>query len=939
MSISKFYRGKYFLTIAIVCLAIVSIFLIATEIKKIKDIDFQIYKLENLPNVKKYELSNAAGVDLPIRLGGLQKDKSAYFSADFKFRGGNKGTPQNIFQTAPFNSGIRIELIGNTLGVVYSDYQKSSGYSAFILQKNLNPNEVHHIKIEALTKEFLRVSVDDHVETIKSPYLIFATNEFMIGGGFSPDRTYSGEIRDIKFKYINYHSWVGSALRHMPRDFGSLLTAITKIGLLLSVFFYILLRKLNKGAIIFPKINFRDDKKIFILILFQALLISFLPPYRYIFIQYVYLYLAGILLVRIVIPDQINLKEFIWLFAPLVGLILNAVSGAYAIAFGLPIPLFAILPLLPFGILLTLRTLSGDRFINQRIFPSVENILPSLKALTFLTPIILLCLSPGFDGLDSTTPIRVGPDAALYGFMNQYLMDGGTWSGAVLRLPEFQGMRVGDITKYTNLTMDWPFAYYYRWGLTSFQLSGGFINGFDHAYKFGFASLMLPYLLLGGVVFYWLKEVFKLSTTLSVMGFVGFIFNVNLLNLWFEGFYGNTFSLCMYGLLYLLVDSLSFRGGLTIKQKIRNSGFLGLLFSAILVSYGEGLLFVLPVLLALHSVINLMLRRAIDLSLYAQLIAGLMIAVLALLPCQFLLDWFLISLKQVTEEGGNGYPQPYWAFLSEILGLSNIYQNINASNGGIAMTYSTKQFILTIFSTLALLAITLFNFLRNRAYCTLGFSAYLLTAIFLYYIYRSSPLNNYAYMKMYAFMLPILFVYFWVAIAYLAKVNVSFIAGRLNIIALSLVATMVLNGLAYIATYESTSKKVRIEYTIDHPFLSNLNLKNAVMFPIGGSLYPYLLPAILHTTWLTGGWENQSIKGGEYLSNFINRNIYFFIEKDACSEYKFSAKNLIYDGTSFLVIDSGMLVKNLVNSERVDMSQIKESEVIKVIKSKNCLSR
>jgi hypothetical protein len=939
MSISKSYKSKYFLTIAIACIAIASIFYLATEIKKFKDIDFLILKLEKLSNLKTYELSNATATDLPIRLGGLQKDKSAYFSANFTFKGGHKNTPENIFQTAPFNSGIRLELNGSTLGVIYSDYQKSNGYTAFILQKNLNINEVHHIKIEALTKEFLRISVDDHVETIRSPYLIFATNEFLIGGGFSLDRTYSGEIGDIKFKYVNYHSWVGSALRHMPRDFASLLTVIAKLGLLLSVFFYLLYRKLNIEAINFPKIDVGENKQIFLLVLLQALFIFFIPPYKYILIQYVYLYLAGILLVRIVIPDQINLKGFIWLFAPLVGLMLNAVSGAYAITFGLPIQLFVILPLLPFCILLAFRALSKDRFFNQRIFPSVDNILPGLKALTFLTPVILLCLWPGFDGINSTTPIRVGPDAALYGFMNQYLLDGGTWSGAVLRLPEFQGMRVGEITKYTNLTMDWPFAYYYRWGLASFQLSGSLINGLDHAYKFGFASLMLPYLLLGGVVFYWLKEVFKLSTSLSVMGFVGFIFNVNLLNLWFEGFYGNTFSLCMYGLLYLLIDSLSFRDGLTIKQKIRNSGFLGLLFAAILVSYGDGLLFVLPVLLAFHGVINLILRRAMDLSLYAQLAAGLLIAVLVLLPCQFLLDWFLISLKQVTEEGGNGYPQPYWAFLSEILGLSNIYQNINASNGGVAMIYSTKQFILTILSTVLLLSVTLFNFFWNRAYCTLGFSAYLLVAIFLYYIYRSNPLNNYAYMKMYAFMLPILFVYFWVAIAYFSKVNVSFIGGRSNIIAFSLAATMVLNGLAYIATYESTSKKVSIKYTLDHLSLSNLNLENAVVFPVGGSLYPYLLPAILRATWLTDGWENQSIKSGEYLFNFINRNIYFFIEKEACSEYKFSAKNLIYDGTSFMILDSGMLVKNLVKFEKVDMSQIKESEVIKVIKSKNCLSR
>ncbi len=818
--LSKFYRTKYFLTTVIVCLALASIFFIAAEIKKFKDVDFQIHKIEKLPNLKTYELTNTMPGDLPIRLGGLQKDESAYFSASFTFKGGFKKNPQNLFQTAPLNSGIRLELIGNILGVIYSDNQEISGYSSLILEKNLISNEEHHIKIEALTHEFLRISVDDHIKTIKSPYLVFSTSEFLIGGGFSPDRTYSGEIKDITFKSVNYHSWVGSVLRFLPGDFGSLLSAITKIGLLLSVIFYLIFRKLEARIINFPKISVGDNKQICVLVLFQLLLIYFLPPYKYILVHYVYLYLAGILLVRLIIPAQINLNGFAWLFAPLVGLMLNTIIGAYSIAFELPISLLAILPLLPFMTLLALRALSKDRFFNQRIFPSAENVLTSLKALTFLTPIILLCLWPGLDGLNSTTPIRIGPDAALYGFMNQYLLDGGTWGAAVLRLPEFYGMRVGDITKYTNLTMDWPFAYYYRWGLASFQLSGSLINGIDHAYKFGFASLMLPYLLLGGIVFYWLKEVFKLSTTLSVIGFVGFIFNINLLNLWFEGFYGNTFSLCMYGLLYLLIDSLLIRGGLIRKDKIRNSIFFGFIFSAILASYGEGLLFVFPVLLAFHGALNLILRRSIDMSLYGQLLVGLLIAVVMMLPCQFLLDWFFTSLKQVSEEGGNGYPQPYWAFLSEILGLSNIYQNINALNGGVSMNYSTKQFFLTISSTIVLLAVVVLNFVRNKAYCTLGLSAYLLTVIFLGYIYRSNPLNNYAYMKMYAFMLPILFVYFWSSIVNLTESSVSFIRGHSNIIALSLAATMVLNGIAYIATYESTSKKVNIEFTLDHQPLS-----------------------------------------------------------------------------------------------------------------------
>ncbi len=111
------------------------------------------------------------------------------------------------------------------------------------------------------------------------------------------------------------------------------------------------------------------------------------------------------------------------------------------------------------------------------------------------------------------------------------------------------------------------------------------------------------------------------------------------------------------------------------------------------------------------------------------------------------------------------------------------------------------------------------------------------------------------------------------------------------------------------------------------------------MYPVLGLLYPYLLPALLHATWLTDGWEKQSMKSGEYLSIFLNRKIYLFLEKEVCSDYKFSPKNLIYDGTSFMVLDSGIFIKNLIHSEKVDMSRLEVDKVVQVIKSKDCPSK
>lgn len=934
----KFSKVKYCFIGLISCLAIAATFFAVKTIANFKDVDSRINKIEGLSNLRTYKISNATGSNLPIEFGGLQKDKSAYFSVAFTFKGGDAKAHQNIFQTAPYNSGIRVELSGGMLAVIYSDYQKSNGYSALVLEKNLNLNESHRIRIEALTKEFLRISLDGKTEIIKSPYLIFATNQFLVGGGYSPERNYTGSISDIQFKFVNYHSWIGSALRHMPRDFGSLLTSFTKVGLLFPLFLYLIFRRLKFEAVHFPKIRINTYWEIAILILIQILLVVFFPPYRVILIQYVYLCLVGIFLVSIMIPSSINANGYLWLFAPLMGLMLNAITGAYVIAYSLPVRFIPILPLLPACIALG-RRLFLRGHIKKPSFPPVGTILGGLRLLTFLAPIFLLFLWPGFDGQNITTPIRIGPDAALYGFMNQYLLDGGSWAEALMRLSEFEGMRVGDITRYTNLTMDWPFLYYYRWGLTSYQLTIGLINGVDHAYKFGFISLIIPYLFLGGLIFYWLKEVLKLNFLLAILGSVGFIFNVNLLNLWFEGFYGNTFSLCLYGFLYLLIDSLSFKNGLAQKEKIRNAIFFGFLFSAILVSYGEGLLFVLPLLLAIHGILNLILRRSIDISLYLQMLTGLVIAILALIPCHFLLDWLLISIKQVTEEGGNGYPQPYWAFLSEILGLSNIYQEINTTNGGVAMIYSTKQFILTVSSTAVLLAIVVMGFFRKKTWCTLGCSAYFLTALFLYYVYKNSPLNNYAYMKMYAFMLPILFVYFWGSFASFLECSEALVSKGLgHIIAFSLALTMVINGAAYIAIYESTSKKVQSKQMDDHHGLSALKLENAVIYPALNSIYPYLLPALYHATWLTVGWENSAIDGNNYLSKFLDRKIFLLTEKDECLEYKFNPGNLIYDGAAFLVVDSGISIRDAVKAGRVDLSGIDARNIIQTSNSKQCLS-
>jgi hypothetical protein len=129
-------------------------------------------------------------------------------------------------------------------------------------------------------------------------------------------------------------------------------------------------------------------------------------------------------------------------------------------------------------------------------------------------PLILVLTYPV--GLfNPSTPFRVGPDAALYSYMAQYLLDGGTWLKANLRASDYSGMDVGLITKFSNNTMDWPFLYFYRWGLVTLQICNTLINGMDHAFRSSFSSMLLPYFFLVGLIFYWLKEIFKISSRIG----------------------------------------------------------------------------------------------------------------------------------------------------------------------------------------------------------------------------------------------------------------------------------------------------------------------------------------------------------------------------------------------------------------------------------------
>ena len=306
------------------------------------------------------------------------------------------------------------------------------------------------------------------------------------------------------------------------------------------------------------------------------------------------------------------------------------------------------------------------------------------------------------------------------------------------------------------------------------------------------------------------------------------------------------------------------------------------------------------------------------------LLVCLAIAVATVYPCKFIIDWFIIAIKQVVEEGGNGYTQPHWATVNEILGLNNIYKNINTFNGGIAFERSSISIIVSTISSLliGLMLILDIKTVRKRYQYLLNLSAYLLTGLFIIYVYKSSPLNNYGYMKMYIFLLPLIYVYF---------IKVSFSLGEFlklkgknygDLIVVALAMVMVINGISYVINYKKTSYLFAPKYLFSHEGMKNLDLTDKIFLPVLKSKYPNKFPALLGGKWITYKFYDNKILGDRYFDALLDRKVYLFIEKSACDNLTFQSTNIYYEDNNFIIVDTGKILRSNINDGYLSKEKI-----------------
>jgi len=208
----------------------------------------KINEIENLPGIESFyfELTNA---NLhPINLGSLQKS-GAYFSVEFSFKGGKKNSPQNLFQTAAFNNGVRLEHFGDLLSIVYSTNDEKK-YRVVVLESKLQSSKKYKIKIDALNHAFIRIDLNGQLKIFTHKEINFLADEFLLGAGFDPSRIYQGPLEDIRFKKINYIPTNPSFInKFLYVDLNPLLNRLWEsfisIGLFLAIPIFFILRICN----------------------------------------------------------------------------------------------------------------------------------------------------------------------------------------------------------------------------------------------------------------------------------------------------------------------------------------------------------------------------------------------------------------------------------------------------------------------------------------------------------------------------------------------------------------------------------------------------------------------------------------------------------------------------------------------------------------------
>ncbi len=134
----------------------------------------------------------------PISLGVIKSSDKAYIHLKLRFFVDTTEGYPNVFQTAPVNRGMRMEISGTTAAIVVHDSSAPSEVRGITLTNALKTGQWYALDIKALNGAFLHVKLDGKsVATYKGKGLSMETSQFLVGQGFDASRAFRGQIKDV----------------------------------------------------------------------------------------------------------------------------------------------------------------------------------------------------------------------------------------------------------------------------------------------------------------------------------------------------------------------------------------------------------------------------------------------------------------------------------------------------------------------------------------------------------------------------------------------------------------------------------------------------------------------------------------------------------------------------------------------------------------------
>lgn len=135
----------------------------------------------------------------------LVRGKIMKIAIAMQFRASSIGQFDNVFQTAPMNSGVRLELSKpNTLAVIVGA-DNVSGYLPYIVTKTFSLNRWHSFVMDVSQSNHVHIFFDDKpIVDQTDPSLLYDVTDIAFGTAFNKTRTFNGEIKDASISYGIY---------------------------------------------------------------------------------------------------------------------------------------------------------------------------------------------------------------------------------------------------------------------------------------------------------------------------------------------------------------------------------------------------------------------------------------------------------------------------------------------------------------------------------------------------------------------------------------------------------------------------------------------------------------------------------------------------------------------------------------------------------------